>query len=81
MSDFIPAPPVSVASFPRRSKYDWDTILNGECWKLTRGEQFPQSKTTEAFRHQVADEARARGLKLRTAVQGNVLHVQAEKAE
>ena len=47
-----------------KSKYDWDTILNGKTWELTQGEDFEMNPRT--FVAHVHGTAKRRGLKART---------------
>lgn len=45
-------------------RYDWDTWLNGQVWKLKQGEDFPISLPN--FRNSVFVAASKRGVKVRT---------------
>jgi len=47
-----------------KSKYDWDTILNGKTWELSQGEDFEMEPRT--FVAHVHGTAKRRGLKART---------------
>lgn len=47
-----------------KSKYDWDTILNGKTWELSQGEDFEMAPRT--FVAHVHGTAKRRGLKART---------------
>lgn len=50
----------------RHAIYDWDTILNGNIWKLTKGTDFQSSVLT--FRSGAYQQARRRGLRLQTTI-------------
>lgn len=47
-----------------KSKYDWDTILNGKTWELRQGEDF--ALAPRVFVAHVHGTAKRRGLKART---------------
>ena len=47
-----------------KSKYDWDTILNGKTWELSQGVDFEMAPRT--FVAHVHGTAKRRGLKART---------------
>ena len=47
-----------------KSKYDWDTILNGKTWELSQGVDFDMAPRT--FVAHVHGTAKRRGLKART---------------
>lgn len=59
----------------RPTKYDWDTILNGEVWRLTQGEDF--QVPPDQFRRAVIGKARAWGIKVQTTVDRRSVIVQA----
>ena len=50
----------------KTSLYDWDTILNGNIWKLTKGTDFQSG--VETFRAGAYAMAKTRGLKLQTTI-------------
>jgi len=67
-----------VASMPtlkRGGNYPWSTWLDGNAWKLTKGEDFETE--AENFRAQVYIAAKARGLTAHTARIDDDLFVQA----
>lgn len=47
------------------SRYDWSTWFNGKVWQLDAGEDF--TSKIASFRSTVAEAARTRGIKVRTA--------------
>jgi hypothetical protein len=49
-----------------RSKYPFDEWFNGKIWRLDAGEDF--SSAPETFRTTLSKTARARGIKIRTAM-------------
>jgi len=66
--------------FPKargRSKYDWDSILNGKTWELKQGEDFTmEPRTFVAHAH---GTAKRRNLRVRTHVDGKKVIVRAYK--
>jgi hypothetical protein len=67
-----------VASMPtlgRSPRYPWATWLNGQTWRLTKGEDFKTE--AENFRAQVYIAAKARGLAAHTSRNGDELFIQA----
>ncbi len=65
-----------------KSKYDWDTILNGKTWELSQGEDFEMEPRT--FVAHVHGTAKRRGLKARTHTKDartNILRAYKEKVE
>lgn len=58
-----------------RGIYAWEQWLDGQAWKLTRGEDFKVEPTT--FRLSVYQAAKRYGVKVHTSVQGKDLVVQA----
>ena len=59
-----------------RSRYEWDTILNGNTWELTKGEDF--TCATGSFRSAVIGAAKKRNLAVRTKIKGDSVIVLAE---
>lgn len=59
------------------AKYPWDEWLDGQIWKLVRGEDF--TVAIEQFRNHVYSAARARGRWVTTRKDGEALVVQAVK--
>jgi len=59
-----------------RSKYDWDTILDGTTWELVEGEDFTCG--TGSFRSAVIGAAKKRSLTVRTQIKGDSVIVLAE---
>ena len=51
----------------RAPMYPWHRWLDGSIWRLTRGEDF-HNRTPESFRQAVRDQAKKRGLVVRTAM-------------
>jgi hypothetical protein len=47
------------------SQYDWDGWFNGKVWQLDAGEDF--TSKIASFRSTIAEAARVRGIKVRTA--------------
>lgn len=46
----------------RKSKYDWDQWLDGQCWELTKGEDYTVSTTV--LRSAANSAAKTRGLEV-----------------
>ena len=73
--------PATLDNWPktmRASKYDWDSLFDGEIYKVTKGEDFECD--IESFRVQAYGAARNRGLFLRSAkLSDNELALQATK--
>lgn len=61
----MPAPLNEWPSTARGSKYDWDTLFDGQIYKLTKGEDFECD--LESFRVQAYGAARNRGLFFRSS--------------
>ena len=59
-----------------KALYDWDTILNGETWALTKGEDFQCS--TDGFRSAARNAATKRSISVRTKIDGETVIVMAE---
>ena len=59
-----------------RSRYEWDTILNGNTWELNKGEDF--TCATGSFRSAVIGAAKKRNLAVRTKIKGDSVIVLAE---
>lgn len=63
-------------SVPHTPKtYDWNELLDGQCWKLVKGEDF-QCKVA-SFRCVAFQAATKRGMKLVTRVDGDNIYIQA----
>lgn len=56
--------------------YDWDTILNGNTWALTKGEDFECS--VDGFRSAARNAATKRNVAIRTKIEGDTVIVMAE---
>lgn len=59
----------------RGPKYPWETILDGQTWRLEQGEDF--SCKPESFRGAVYLASKARGKKSRCKVEGTAVYVEA----
>ena len=59
----------------RRSTYPWDKWLDGQIWQLKIGEDF--TCKVGSFQKAAGTQARKRGLRLRTAVSGDHIILQA----
>ena len=73
--------PATLDNWPktmRASKYDWDSLFDGEIYKVTKGDDFECD--IESFRVQAYGAARNRGLFFRSAkLSDNELAIQATK--
>ena len=58
--------PIKWPNRGRRSRYDWDSILDGQQWKLTIGEDFDCKP--ESFRSAAVAAARSRGKRVRSMI-------------
>jgi hypothetical protein len=62
--------------FPLRNKcQNWAKLLDGSIWRVTQGVDF--DSTMKTFRSNAYRQARARGLLMRTALEGETLILQA----
>lgn len=59
-----------------KALYDWETILNGETWALTKGEDFDCS--VDGFRSAARNAATKRNISIRTKITGETVIVMAE---
>jgi hypothetical protein len=65
------------ASGGGRQKYPWEQWFNGDIWELTDGDDFQCNIAT--MRMQTHKQAKARGLRVKTAVDGGRFILQAFK--
>lgn len=59
----------------KQATYDFNSWLNGEEWKLTKGVDFELEP--ERFRVYLQNQAAKRGIKAATRVRGDCVHVKA----
>lgn len=60
-------------------KYPWREWFDGSTWKLTKGEDF--TVAVGDMRSTAFATATRRGLKIRTRIDGDVLYIQAYRAD
>ncbi len=53
--------PKTISAPGRKSKYDWDNLLNGQMWQLFEGEDYT---SRASFRSAAYNEAKTRNLKV-----------------
>ena len=56
-------------------RYPWDEWLDGQTWRLVRGEDF--TTQINSFRSTAIIRAKARGVKLKTVVDGEAVYLRA----
>jgi hypothetical protein len=59
---------------PSQSRYDWETLLNGDIWKLSRGTDFGGKTVT--FVANAREQAKRRGGRIRTRMLGDEVVIQ-----
>jgi len=63
-------------NFPFRGQsHNWDLILDGQCWRMTKGEDF--SCESRSMMQSIYKEAKRREIKVRTSRDGDTIVVQA----
>lgn len=73
-------PPSKSGRMQGASKYPWSEWLDGTPWKGTLGVDF-KCKKSQSVRTHLANEAKRRGLKVKTRVVGKDIFWQATKVE
>lgn len=59
-------------------RYPWDQWFDGQIWKLSRGEDWPQEFAAQRFRRQVQNRANDRRVPVQTrCLDGDTLVIQA----
>lgn len=61
----------------RWQKYDWESWLDGQIWKLTPGEDFEARADT--FRYAAYNYAKRNGIEIRTRIVNGHVYIQAIK--